>query len=147
MKKSYWIARGILTALTVFICLIAMIHEDGTTRFFVTVVLSALALILSFPAERISQRMIAIGDGIAKGRKRVLYYVLLLAGLLALSLAAYFVISAGNPKTLGEGLMTVFFYTVAIVAILIPYILSVLVLVIRKRVKEETEEETEDETD
>ena len=147
MKKEYWVARAVLVVLTAVLCLIITIHEDGTTKFFVTVVYAAGTLFLSFPAERISQRMIRIGDMIRSGWKRMLYYVGLLAALLLLSLGAYFVISGewfGNtPKTLSDGLMIVLFYSVAIVAILLPYNLTLIVLFIRKRLKEESENETE----
>ena len=147
MKKNYWIARAVLVVLTAILCLIITIHEDGTTKFFVTVVYAAGTLFLSFPAEKISQRMIYIGDMFRSGWKRMLYYVGLLAALLLLSLGAYFVISGewfGNtPKTLSDGLMIVLFYSVAIVAILLPYNLTLIVLFIRKRLKEESENETE----
>ena len=136
MKKNYWIARAVLVVLTAILCLIITIHEDGTTKFFVTVVYAAGTLFLSFPAEKISQRMIYIGDMIRSGWKRMLYYAGLLTALLFLSLGAYFLISGewfGNtPKTLSDGLMIVLFYSVAIVAIMLPYNLTLLVLVIRK---------------
>lgn len=136
MKKNYRIARAVLVVLTALVFLIVTINEDGTTIFFCTVVFAAAALFLSFPAEKISRRMIAVGDGIRKGWKRVLYYIGLLILLLVLSAVAYFVISGEwfgtTPGTLGDALMIVFFYTLAVVAILLPYILTLLVLLLRK---------------
>ena len=147
MNKKYWIARAVLVILTAVLCLIITIHEDGTTKFFVTVVYAAGTLFLSFPAEKISLRMIHIGDMIRSGWKRLLYYAGLLAALLLLSLGAYFVISGdwfGNtPKTLDDALMRVLFYSVAIVAILLPYNLTLLVLLIRKGCASGNKKQTE----
>ena len=114
VEKKYWIVRAALVILTVAACLIATVNEDGTTRLFVTVCFAAAQLLLSFPAERISKRMIAVGDSIRTGWKRVLYYAVLPVALGVLSLVAYYVIS-------GEWF-----------AIFLPYVLTLLVLLIRK---------------
>ena len=136
MKKNYWIARAVLVVLTIAACLIITINEDRTTIFFCTVVFAAGALFLSFPAEKISTRMIAVGDAIRSGWKRVLYYAGVLIGMLLLSLVAYYVISGDwtgvRPGSLGEALTIVLFYSLAIVAIMLPYILTLLVLLLRK---------------
>ena len=136
MKKSYWIARAVLVVLSVVTWVIVTINEDATTMLFVTVCFTAAQLLLSFPAERISKRMIDVGDSIRTGWKRVLYYIGLLIGLAALSLVAYYVISGewfgNNAGTLGEGFTRVFFYILAWIAIFLPYILTLFVLLIRK---------------
>ena len=136
VEKKYWIVRAALVILTVAACLIATANEDGTTRLFVTVCFAAAQLLLSFPAERISKRMIAVGDSIRTGWKRVLYYVVLPVALGVLSLVAYYIISgdwfSNSPGTLGEGLVRVFFYILAWIAIFLPYVLTLYVLLIRK---------------
>ena len=143
MKKYYWISRIILPVLTWIICMIATVNEDISMRILPPLVIAAIVLLLTFPGERISSRMIAVGDDIRKGWRRTLFYILMLPVMLLLALVAILLISQGNnAQNLSQGLMVVFFEIMAAVVFLVPYVMMVLVLALRKGSKK-TEDKTE----
>ena len=87
--------------------------------------------------------MIAVGDDIRKGWRRTLFYILMLPVMLLLALVAILLISQGNnAQNLSQGLMVVFFEIMAAVVFLVPYVMMVLVLALRKGSKK-TEDKTE----
>ncbi|MBQ6106251.1 MAG: hypothetical protein IJL03_09945 [Lachnospiraceae bacterium] len=142
MKKQYLLARIILCALTAAGFFIATIHEESTTRFFCVVAFSAAVLLVSLPGERISRRIIGIGDEIEKTSKKVLYYVLMMVLVLVLALLAFLIISgelfpSGNTGTLSQGLLTLFLAAIAVVIILVPYVMTLVVLLLRKLMKKQ----------
>ena len=150
MKKHYRIARILLCVLTAGGFFLACIHEEGSTRLLVTVVFGAVALLAGFSGEKLSRRMIETGDTLKSGWKRALFYVGMLLLSLVLALAAYLILSGdwlnNSAGTLRQGLMRVFFYTIAAVLILIPFVITMIVLVLRKFIPV-TEEPEGDETD
>lgn len=154
MKKHYSIARILLCVLTAGGFFLACIHEESSTRLLVTVVFGAVALLSSFSGEKLSRRMIETGDALKSGWKRTLFYVGMLLLSLVLALAAYLILSGdwlnNSAGTLRQALMTVFFYTIAAVLILIPFVITMIVLILRKFIpvtKEPDVDETDDTDD
>ena len=146
MRKHYWIASALLCLLTAFGFFIATISEDISTRLFCVAVFTAVVMMVSLPAAKISRRMILCGDSVKKGWKRVLYYAAMFALALVLSVFAYLVISGElfpyEVGTLGQALLIVVSYTAAIVVIFVPFLMSMIVLVLRKFIKVTEEEKT-----
>lgn len=144
MKKFFWISRIILPVIAWTICMIATVNEDISMRILPPLVIAAIVLLLTFPGERISSRMIAVGDDIRKGWRRTLFYILMLPVMLLLAFIAIILISNGGngAQNLSQGLMVVFFEIVAAVVFLVPYVMMVLVLALRKGSKK-TEDKTE----
>lgn len=154
MKKHYSIARILLCVLTAGGFFLACIHEESSTRLLVTVVFGAVALLSSFSGEKLSRRMVETGDALKSGWKRTLFYVGMLLLSLVLALAAYLILSGdwlnNSAGTLRQALMTVFFYTIAAVLILIPFVITMIVLILRKFIpvtKEPDVDETDDTDD
>lgn len=146
MKKHYLIASALLCILTAAGFFIATINEDFPMRLFSVVVFTVLVLMVCFPAAKISRRMIGCGDSVRAGWKRVFYYVSMFALSLVLSFLAYLIISGElfpyEAGTLGQAVLIAFSYIAAMVVLFIPFMMSMIVLVLRKIISTEEEEET-----
>lgn len=152
MKKHYLIAEGLLFVLFAGGFFLACINEESSTRLLVTVIFGATVLLAGFPAGRISRRMIETGDSLKKGFKRVLFYFGMLVLTTGLCVIAYWLVSEnvlyGNtPETLGSAILKLIFLAVAIVIIFLPFLLTMIVLVLRKFIPVSDEKEEPDEDD
>ncbi len=143
--REYRISRAILVILALVITLVITRHEDVSVVIFFTVIFTASVFLLSFPAAFISRKMIAFGDGIKNMALRILYYIAIPVVSLALAFGIYGLMqlyddslhaSGWSPSTLSEGLgYAVTFVTVGAIlsiAVFLPYIQTLIVLILRK---------------
>lgn len=140
MKKEYGLSRVILVVLALVIVLIIFQNEHRMKQvagFFYC----SVALLASFLGTPVSRKMIRIGDGISHVLLRILYYIGLLVGSLAIAalVGVGCVTVLGNVlplsdgmEGLGQALWIVFFGSSLFVFLVVPYLQTILVLLLRK---------------
>ena len=139
-----------IAILTFVISIIITHNEDISVITVFTVLFTVVAFLLSFPSTFFSRKMMALGDRIQKLPFRILYYLAIPVVLFGLFLIVYQIImlyddlkhaSGWSPSTLSEGLgyaiMLVTVMAIAFIAIVLPYLQTLLVLLLRKITKED----------
>ena len=139
MEKSYRISRIILAVITLIIFSIIIINEDKSWRV-IPFIFAAIVFGLSFPSSVISRKLINIGNKIENKILKVLYYVIFLPIIsfiifVGIALVMYFVdksIPTPNElsSALSQALMFLFLVAVAFICIILPYIQTLIVLII-----------------
>ena len=116
-------------------------NEDISVRLFATALFTVAALITSILGTRVSVRIIKMGDRIKNKLVRVLYYIGLPIALICLTGLVWVVMAVVNGKLANTDNIGTSFgrsYMLAIVAItvcifaIVPYIQTIIVLVLRK---------------
>ena len=85
MRKEYRLSRVILVALTLITVLIVFQNEHYTVKLVAGFLFCFAALLASFLGTRMSRKMIQTGDRIHNILLRILYYIGLLVGSLAIA--------------------------------------------------------------
>lgn len=149
MKIHYMLSRIIIVVLAVICSFIALINEHITLKLTATVLFGVAAMVTSFLATPISKRIISTGDSIANKYLRVLYYILLLPLILLIVYLLCMLIllifsrpehSAELAEALGKALITLFLFAVIFIAFIVPYVQTLIVLLLRKIMKDKTEQ-------
>lgn len=139
-KGLYLRASLILAALTFVGSFIATISEDISMRIAAAVVFPAGVLIFSYPASRISRRMLARSDKLRAAGK-VLFFISAICAaavlLLLTALAAYRIYDGLAPThdmgmALGEALTLLFVLTAAAMLLFLPILQTFVVMILRR---------------
>ena len=140
MEKEYGLSRVILVVLALVIVLIIFQNEHRMKQvagFFYC----SVALLASFLGTPVSRKMIQTGDRISHVLLRILYYLGLLVGSLAMAalVGVGCVTVLGNVLPLSDGmegigqaLLIVLFGSALFVFLIVPYLQTILVLLLRK---------------
>lgn len=141
MEKEYGLSRVILVVLALVIVLIIFQNEHDTMKQVAGFFFCSAALLASFLGTPVSRKMIRIGDGISHVLLRILYYIGLLVGSLAIAalVGVGCVTVLGNVlplsdgmEGLGQALWIVFFGSSLFVFLVVPYLQTIFVLLLRK---------------
>ena len=145
MKNSYTISRIVISVLAGIISLIVWHNEHITLMLGATVLITVVALVMSFLATPVSKQMIGIGDRIMNKYLRVFYYFMLLPFILVVVYLLWRLIyyffermerSAEMGEALGKALLAVFLGVVVLIVFIVPYVQSQIVLLLRVRRKD-----------
>lgn len=153
MKSEYQWARRIIVILTAIVFMVLLCGSFGN-GFFELLPLAGVfvgvAWLVCFLSMGISRKMIQIGDKLPNLFLRVLYYIVLLPLVLIIWLGIWAAIesivdaNARPHQEMGEALsdafMALFWGAVFMIFVLVPYIQSLLVLLLRKVLKKAEEE-------
>lgn len=141
MEKEYGLSRVILVVLALVIVLIIFQNEHDTMKQVAGFFFCSAALLASFLGTPVSRKMIQTGDRISPVLLRILYYVGLLVGSLAMAalVGGGCITVLGNALTLsdgmegiGEALLIVLSGFALFVFLMVPYLQTILVLLLRK---------------
>ena len=154
MKREFQWARGIIVILTALVFMVLLCGAFGNSFFELVplaCVFAGAAWLICFIGTGVSRKMIQIGDKISNKFLRVLYYIMLLPLVLIIWLGIWAVIEAivdanDQPhqemaEALSEAFMALFWGAVFMIFVLVPYVQSLLVLILRKVLKKKDEEE------
>ena len=154
MKREFQWARGIIVILTALVFIVILCGAFGNSFFELVplaCVFAGAAWLICFIGTGVSRKMIQIGDKISNRFLRVLYYIGLLPLVLIIWLGIWAVIEAivdanDQPyqemgEALSDALMALFWGAVFMIFVLVPYVQSLLVLLLRKVLKKKGEEE------
>ena len=153
MKKYYAVSRIVICVLTIVITNIAFINEDISMKLAATVVFTIAALISCFVATPISRWALGIGDKISNRGLRAVYYIALLPLILLivylLCMLIMFIsdhIEHSNEMgaALGHAILTVFLCVAVFVALIVPYVQTLIVLLLRGVLKDKQETDRKD---
>lgn len=144
MKKSYGLSRIILAVITVIIFNIMFINEDESWRI-IPFIFAVIVLGLSFPSSVISRKLINIGNKIESKLLKILYYVIALPIIVFfifnVILLIWLFIFASVPTqnemgaALGQGIMFLFLLIVVFIGIILPYVQTIIVLILNRFIK------------
>lgn len=146
MKKTYKISRVIIAVITFIIFSIILINEDKSWNN-IPLIFAGIAFGLSFPSTLISRKLIKIGNKLKSIVLKILYYVIVLPviaflifyGMYGIGLFAFEL----NPTpsemgaALGQAFMFVFCIAVGAIVVVLPYIQTLIVLILNRFVKKE----------
>ena len=139
MKKFYFISRIFILIIAVIISLFMLINEHISVKIVMTTLIAVSSLVVSFVATPISKKMVSIGDKIEGKSLRIVYYVLLLpiclfvACILVLIQAVSELVQFATDFSgaLSEAMIFVFVSAIACVAIVVPYVQTLIVLFLK----------------
>lgn len=144
-KKIYMISRVILVVITFIIFKIMFIHEDSSWAI-VAFIFSLIVFIVSFPSTLISKVFIKIGNRLDKRILKILYYAIILPALtiflffgcccIISLIYDSFSIPDDFAVALGQALLFLFLVATVAICIIIPYIQTLLVLLLKRFVKD-----------
>ena len=144
MKKSYKLSHIILAILAFLIFNIMFINEDISWKF-LSFIFSLITFIMSFPSSIISKKIINLGNNIKNNMIKTLFYIIVLPIIIfILSILIYlfnilifdiFPTSNDFATELGQGLLILFLITVEIICIIVPYIQTLIVLILKQMIK------------
>lgn len=145
MKNSYTISRIVIGVLVGVVSLIVLHNEHITLMLGGTILITVVALVMSFLATPVSKQMIGIGDRIMNKFLRVFYYFILLPFILVVvyllwRLIIYFFEhmerSTEMGEALGKALIAVFLGVIVLIVFIVPYVQSLIVLLLRGKRKD-----------
>ncbi len=144
INKWYMISRIIITILTFLIFSIMLINEDSSFSI-VPIIFSIIVFCISFPSTMLSKKMIDIGNKIDNKTLKIMYYVIVLPILIFIIFIAIYLIinniidTIPNPNeigaSLGQALLTLFVIAVVTTYIVVPYIQTIIVLILANFIK------------
>ena len=140
MEKFYNMSRIILTVITVIVFKIMFINEHESWNI-IPYIFGAIVFGLSFPSSVISKKLIDVANKIENKLLKVLYYILglplicviIFAGICFIIISVYNNAPTSNEMgaALSQALVFLFFVTVAFVGIILPYVQTVIVLILK----------------
>lgn len=141
MKKEYRLSGVILVVLTLITVLIVFQIEHYTVKLVAGFLFCLAALLASFPGTLVSRRMIQTGDRIPNILPRILYYIGLLVGSVAIAalVGGGCITILGNMPlsnelgiAAGQAMLIVLFGFALFVFLIVPYLQTIIVLLLRK---------------
>lgn len=139
MENYYTISRQIIGILSVLLSLLALINEDISVIIVVTTLVFIIALTASFFTTPISKRIIKIWDVIAKQYLRILFYFAILPLTLFVAYIIYMLIMFvynQMPISIEAAAITIISYISTTIMVIVPYIQTLIVLMLRVILKE-----------
>lgn len=143
-NKLYKTSRLILTIMTLIIFNIMFINEDIDWKI-LSIIFALITFGVSFPSTIISKKIINIENKIESKMLKILYYVIVLPIIICVFfvvIALFFKFIYSNIPTpsdfgaqLGQALLGLFFITIGIICIVVPYIQTLIVLILKKYIK------------
>lgn len=136
MEKYYAMSRKIMGILAVVISLIMTVNEDISVKVAFVILFFVVAVAAGFLLAPISKQMIRVGDSITNKLLRSLYYVAILPVTLLVAFVIYIIIVylfSQIDGDLGTAIICVFLFTATTIAVLVPYIQTLIVLVVRRK--------------
>lgn len=141
MEKYYKISRVILVIATLIISEIMFINEDESWRI-IPFIFSVVVLGFSFPSSIISKKLINFEKKLEKPILKILYYVVVLPVIAllffyVLYLIMFFIfervqISNEIGPALEQSFVFLFLIAVIFIAVILPYIQTLIVLIINR---------------
>lgn len=143
MEKSYKISRIILVVMAFIIFNIMFINEDVSWKI-LPPIFAIIVFGVSYPSSVISRLLINIGNKLESKLLKILYYVIalpILVFMLILGIYTIFIINTiPTPNefgaALGQALLGLFCVAVGAIGVIVPYIQTLIVLVLKQFVKE-----------
>ena len=145
IKKLYKISRIIIAIITFIVFNIMYINEDISWKI-LPIFFAVLSYGFSFPSSIISERLMNFTDKIKNRIVKFLLYIIFMPTILFfLFLALYRVImyffdKMPTPNELGaalnQALTAVFIVTIGTIFLIVPYIQTIIVLILKKFIKE-----------
>ena len=143
MEKSYKISRIILVVMAFIIFNIMFINEDVSWKI-LPPIFAIIVFGVSYPSSVISRLLINIGNKLESKLLKILYYVIalpILVFMLILGIYTIFIINTiPTPNefgaALGQALLGLFCIAVGTICVIVPYIQTLIVLVLKRFVKE-----------
>lgn len=141
MKKEYRLSRIILAVLTLITVLIVFQNEHYTVKLVAGFFFCFAALLASFPGTLMSRKMIQTGDRIPNILLRILYYIGLLVGSVAIAAlvgGGGITILGNRPLSnelgiaAGQAMLIVLLGFSLFVFLIVPYLQTIIVLLLRK---------------
>lgn len=142
MEKEYGLSRVILVVLALVIVLIIFQNEHDTMKQVAGFFFCSAALLASFLGTPVSRKMIQTGDRISHVLLRILYYVGLLVGSLAIAVlvgGGFIIITVGGgnkllPRGMGlnQAVLIAFLGSFLFVFLMVPCLQTIIVLFLRK---------------
>lgn len=141
MKREYGLARWIMAILTVVICQFLFIHEHISVKVIGTAFFTTACILGSCLGTGISRKMIEMGDKASNHLLRILYYVILIPGFLLLAGVIYVTMNAvfdalSHSNDLGSAAGEAVFFVLVmcsvVILVILPYLQSLIVLILRK---------------
>lgn len=144
MKKSCMISRIFLSIITFILFQILFINEDISWKI-LPFIFSLIVFVISYPSSIVSKKLIHIGDKLERKKIKILYYAIILPIILFLLLGViigimYFIFELFPTQNefgaaLGQGLLFLFMIIVITIFLVVPYIQTLIILIIRHFVK------------
>lgn len=142
MEKIYKISRIILAIIAFIVFNIMFINEDVSWKI-LTIVFALIAFGISFPSSIVSKKIMNSGDKIKNKLAKILFYLVALPIIIfGFFLLIYiFVTSIVDtiPTTtgefsaeLGQGLLALFFVVIGTIGIVVPYIQTLIILILKQ---------------
>ena len=139
VEKSYKISGIVLAIMTIIIFNIMFINEDESWRI-IPFIFAAIVYGLSYPSSIISKKFIKIGNKIKSNFLRILYYIFILPffSIILFAVLCFFIslytrtLETPNEigAALGQALMMLFVLVVIFICIILPYIQTLIVLIL-----------------
>ena len=146
MDQEYKLSRIIIAILTVAASFIVLINEDISFKIVGITLFTLVSVLSSFAGTRVSKLMIKTGDRIKNVFLRIGYYFALFAVILVIAFLFWLLLEAFSDagyqsKTLADALsraiFTVLTGATVFIFLLIPFIQTSIVLILRKTKKGE----------
>lgn len=145
MEKKYIISRVVLCTLTFLISFIVLMNEDMRTRTLAAIIFTGVSLLAGFIATPVSKRIIAYGSNISQKGRRIFFYAVLFPIAIVLVCVLWTLIfflmdhsadSQNFAGALGQAVLEVLVLVSAAFLILVPYIQTLIVLLLGKLMKD-----------
>ncbi|MEE3342836.1 MAG: hypothetical protein VZS44_01955 [Bacilli bacterium] len=142
INKYYMISRFIIAILTFII--LSIIYKDSSLNLGY-LIFALIAFGISFPSSVISKKIINKGNKIENKTMRVLYAVALLIIIIVLLFLLYTIIpfvfesllhASSFNDAIRQSLIGVFIIIVGTVCVVVPYVQTIIVLILAKFIKE-----------
>ena len=136
MEKLYSKSRKIISILAIVISFFIMINEDISVKIVAMVFIFSVALAASYITTPISKKMLKMGDAIGNKYLRVLLYMAILPLTLLIAYIFYVLILAGYYRfgnSINMAAITVFLYVATTIVIIVPYVQTLIVLMLRRK--------------
>lgn len=139
MKKEYGISSFVILVLTYIVFCIMFINENESWAT-VPVMFALAAFLLSFPSSIVSRKIIKVGDNIKETILKILFYVVLPIALVGISIGVANLLGLAfqyflPESDLGQAIIMLFWIMGVVMAIVLPYIQSIIVLILRKIIR------------
>lgn len=146
MEKLYKMSRIIIAIITFILFSIMIINEDESWKI-IPLIFAGIAFGLSFPSALISKKLINIGNKLESIILKILYYVIGLPVIAFLIFYVMYIIIlfiselTPTPNEMGAALSQAFIFlfciAVGTIGIVLPYIQTLIVLILNQFVKNE----------
>lgn len=140
INKCYKISRIILTIITFLITIILGINKLDNV-IVVSIIIALFTYSVSYSSTMISKKLVGIGDKLDNNLKRVIYYFVILPIVIAVVYSIIYVINKVFPisnqfeTSIAQTILFFISIELLLICIIVPYIQTLIVLVIRNFIK------------